>query len=119
MKKTAQKLSDTEVINLFCGAIDGHPLAQPGASPSKYALFIGRNMFGKRTYDSPKAAAQAIVRLVPRIVATLSGQHLASTVSQVRRALKDNKLRQRAIAEAISRERFCIQRISSPLDKKP
>ncbi len=105
MSKTpkAAKLTDDQIINLFCDAVNEAGNSQAG-NP-KLTLFVGNQMFGKRFYATPKAARQAVSKLAPGLTKALKGRQPANVVTQVRNALKRKPaLRKAAVDAAFNRE---------------
>lgn len=105
MSKTskAAKLTDDEIINLFCDAINEAGSSQAGKP--KRTLFVGNQMFGKRFYSTPAAARQAVSKLAPGLTKALKGRQPTNVVAQVRNALKRKPaLRKAAVDAAFNRE---------------
>lgn len=99
----AAKLTDEQVINYFCDAVNAAGTSQ--ATKPKLTLFVGEQMFGKRFYATPKAARQAVSRLAPELANALKGKQPTALVAQVRKALKTKPaLRKRAVDAAFYRE---------------
>lgn len=116
-KSTTPKLTESEIINLFCDAVNQAGGSQP--SNPKLTLFVGKQMFGKRFYTSHTAAKQAVSKLAPSLVNALKGKMPTATVAQVRKAIRRNpKVRKAAVNAAFERELLCAQpverRISLP-----
>lgn len=103
MKTTTPKLTDDQLINLFCDAVNASGAQQ--ASKPKLTLFVGQQMYGKRFYANTKAAKQAVSRLAPNITKALKGKADGKALSQLRRALKGKPaLRKAAVDAAFQRE---------------
>ena len=104
----APKLSEAEIINLFCDAVNESGAAQ--ATQPKLTLFVGQQMYGKRFYANQRAAKQAVTRLAPGLTKALKGKQPTSVVSQVRNALKRKPaLRKAAVEAAFQRELLYAQ----------
>lgn len=105
MSKTqkAAKLTDDQIINLFCDAVNEAGNKQAGQT--KLTLFVGSQMFGKRFYSTPTAARQAVSKLAPSLIKALKGRQPANVVNQVRNAMKRKPaLRKAAVDAAFHRE---------------
>ena len=105
MSKTpkAAKLTDDQIINLFCDAVNEAGNSQAGKP--KLTLFVGSQMFGKRFYATPTAARQAVSKLAPGLTKALKGRQPTNIVAQVRNALKRKPaLRKAAVDAAFNRE---------------
>lgn len=109
MTKTGTiKLSDDEIIELFCDAV--RRSGEKDAAAPKLTLFIGNRMFGKRFYANSRAARQAVMKLAPSFVMSLTGQHPNTTVRAVQKAVKSkSRLRKLAVDAAFTRELLYAQ----------
>jgi len=100
------KVSQDVLLTLFCTAVD-----RAGAAPvtPKVAVFAGRRMYGKRLYETEKAARQAVTKLAPKFCKALEDQILQRGARQLKRALSNKKFRKQAVDEAFRREVLYIQ----------
>lgn len=114
MKKTSTKapvvkLTDEQVINFFCDAVNA---AGQKPKTSQLSLFVGRQMFGKRLYATPTAARQAVSKLAPKFTESLKGVVDKATAAKVKRAILGNSaLRRKAVDAAFNRELLYAQPI--------
>ena len=108
-KQKAVKLTDDQVVDLFCEAVN-----QTGKKPksTQLSLFVGSQMFGKRLYATPTAAKQAVSKLAPKFAKNLKGVVDNVTAGRVCRAMRNNPaLRRRAVDAAFTRELLYAQPI--------
>ena len=103
----AIKLTDSQVIDLFCQAVNNVGDAH---SQTQLSLFIKRKMFGKRLYATPSAAQRAVFALAPKLAKGLKGLVDTSTATRVTAAIRNNRsLRKKAVAAAFARELLYAQ----------
>lgn len=112
MPKTQPIPTDDEIIDLYCTAVQNAATAL--ASQKKVALFLGNQLYGKRVYDSHEAAALAVSKLTPRLMAQLKTEDAAKVAFATRKLVRDTALRRKAIETAYSKELFYVGRAARP-----